>query len=78
MCYITATEFKKNLGHYMELSKTENIVVTKNKKVVTVLINDESYKLLLLEQAKGSFGKMDNDIDYDELLKQEIFAKCGF
>ena len=36
---VTATEFKLNLGKYLELVLTEDIWVTKNGKTVAKLIN---------------------------------------
>ena len=33
MCIITATELKKNLGRYIMLAQTEEIIVTKNGKI---------------------------------------------
>lgn len=36
---VTATEFKLNLGKYLELVRTEDIWVTKNGKTVAKLIN---------------------------------------
>lgn len=36
---ITATEFKKNLGKYLELVSNEDILITKNGKIVAKLIN---------------------------------------
>lgn len=36
---ITATEFKTNFGHYLDLVPTEDIWVTKNGKVVVRLVN---------------------------------------
>lgn len=37
MCIITATELKQNLGKYLELSQSEDVIVKKNGKVVTML-----------------------------------------
>ena len=34
MCYVTATELKKNLSYYLERSMTEDVYVTKNKKII--------------------------------------------
>ena len=36
---ITATELKNNLGKYLLLSATEDILITKNEKVVAKLVN---------------------------------------
>ena len=76
--YITATEFKKNLGHYMELSNIEDIYVTKNDKVITVLMNPDKASLVLIEELSGCFKTTDKNVDFDEILKKEIFKRCGF
>ena len=78
MCYITATELKNNLGHYMELSQKEDVCVTKNGKVITVLTNEASVKLIALEKARGCLGKVKKDIDYDAIIKEEISRRCGY
>ena len=39
MLEITATEFKVNFGHYLDLVPTEDIWVTKNGKYVASLVN---------------------------------------
>ena len=78
MCQITATELKNNLGYYMELSFTEDVYVTKNNKVITVLTNSEKHRLALIDQLSGSFGKINEDVDYDEILKQELMKRCTF
>ena len=37
MCHVTATELKKNLSYYLTLSLTEDVLVTKNKRIISVL-----------------------------------------
>lgn len=37
MTQITATELKNNLGKYLKLANSEEILITKNSKVVAVL-----------------------------------------
>ena len=78
MCQITATELKNNLGYYMELSSQEDIYVTKNNKVITVLTNSERHRLQLIDEISGSFGKVDENVDYDEILRKAITEKCTF
>ncbi len=39
MLKITATEFKQNFGHYLDLVPTEDIWVTKNGKYIARLVN---------------------------------------
>ena len=36
---ITATELKTNLGKYLQLAESEDILITKNGKVVAMLSN---------------------------------------
>lgn len=45
MCTITATEFKNNLGKYLDLSKNEEILITKYGKPISKLtpINSDSW-----------------------------------
>jgi prevent-host-death family protein len=55
---ITATEFKKNLGKYLGALAHEDVLITKNGKVVARLIDERAYregaaelnKLLLLRE----------------------------
>ena len=39
MLQITATEFKTNMGHYLEMIPYEDIWITKNGKLVARLVN---------------------------------------
>ena len=41
MCKVTATEFKENLGKYLDLCSTEDVVITKNGKIAGVLSNKQ-------------------------------------
>lgn len=36
---ITATEFKMNMGKYLEMVQTEDITITKNGRAIGVLVN---------------------------------------
>lgn len=53
MCVITATELKQNLKKYMELSLTEDVIVKKNNKVLTMLTNPL---------------KQDEEVDFDDAI----------
>jgi len=50
---ITATQFKKNLGYYLALAKTEDIVITKNRKPIAKLVNPFAEKLQALDAITG-------------------------
>ena len=78
MCLITASELKNNLGHYMELAKTEDVYVSKNGKVFIVLTSPEDKALANLDSLLGKYNPKKEAVDYDALLKERIFEKCVF
>ena len=78
MCYITATELKKNLGKYLKLSEKENVYVTKNGKVITVLTNPDNASLVDIDSLVGKYNPEGKEVDYDKLLEEAIREKCGF
>lgn len=53
---ITATEFKKNFGKYLELASKEDILITRNGKTIAKLSspNDIEAKLKILESMVGA------------------------
>ena len=68
MCVITATELKQNLGKYIDLSKTEDVIVKKNGKIITMLTSTH-----LRESALSTFmsfaGKYEG-FDYEAILAE--------
>ncbi len=77
MCYITATELKKNLGHYLQLCNSEDICVTKNKKVIAIISNPDDKALKNFFSLRGVL-KDESDKDSKEIVGEEIMKKCGF
>ncbi len=69
---ITATELKNNLGKYLILSATEDILITKNGKVVAKLTNPYQDRV---ETAKSLFGILPKDADAEEAKKERLGAK---
>ena len=59
MITITATEFKKNFGKYLELVKTEDIEVTKNGNVIGVFYNP------IMRDFESLFGSL-KGVTYDK------------
>ena len=49
MCYVTATELKNNLSYYLEKSKEEDIYITKNNRVISVLVSPQIKAILEAE-----------------------------
>ena len=46
MCYITVTELKNNLSYYLEKSVSEDVYVTKNNVVISVITNPQKKSFL--------------------------------
>ena len=74
MCYITATELKKNLGHYLELSNQEDIFVTKNNKVITVLTSPRDKAFAAFLNMQGALGLCESDPSGTDELAEGIIA----
>ena len=56
---VTATEFKKNLGKFLEMSLEEEILITKNGKIIAQLSQPNAEKLAILRTLVG-FAKEEN------------------
>ena len=64
MCTITATEWKKNFGKYMELALTEDIIITKNGKPNLKVSNVKSDSFeRLTNHFIGAFNEEDADFN---------------
>lgn len=57
---ITATELKRNLGHYLELSQREDVYVSKNGKLVSKLSSPFEANSQIVESLVGILPE-----DYD-------------
>lgn len=69
---ITATELKNNLGKYLILSATEDVLITKNGKVVAKLTNPYQDRV---DTAKSLFGILPKNADEAEAKKERLGAK---
>ena len=82
MCYVTATELKNNLSYYLEKSKEEDVFVTKNNQVISVLVNPQLRALYEAERIIKSLNIQESEEDkkkyYKELIGEEIMKKCGY
>ena len=72
---ISITELKKHLSFYLQLSQTEDVCVTKYGKTISLLTNPDRPYLLLLDSLMGKYNPDNQKVDYDELLKEEIFKR---
>ena len=68
---ITATEFKTNLGKYLEIVNNEDIFITKNGKTIAQLSKPTSNKIAAL---RGLIGIADtgNEINMDEIRMERL------
>lgn len=67
---VTATEFKLNLGKYLDLVLTEDIWVTKNGKTVAKLINPN---VSAVDSISGVLaGKIPIEIDRHSLREERL------
>lgn len=77
---ITLTELKRNLGKYIKMSQEEDILVTKNGKIISRITEPfsarkekmEKQKIIkeLIGSAKGKYMSLD-DIRAERLKKHE-------
>lgn len=71
MCTITATELKKNLGKYIELSQTEDIYITKNGKPYSKLSSALNNAIDDLLSLSGIFKDSELTIDDTRMERLE-------
>lgn len=69
---ITATELKNNLGKYLILSATEDVLITKNGKVIAKLTNPYQDRV---QTAKSLFGVLPKDVDVKGAKEERLEAK---
>ena len=75
MCFVTATELKKNLSFYIQKSATEDVYITKNGEVISCLTNSKMKALDELDEFLSNVDiKKENKSD-DEILFEGLFRK---
>lgn len=67
---VTATEFKLNLGKYLELVLTEDIWVTKNGKIVAKLVNPNVSAVDFISGVLE--GKVPADLDRHAIREERL------
>ena len=70
---ITATEFKANLGKYLEMVDEQEIIITKNGKSIARLSKPESEKIHFLNALVGVASNL--EIQDKDDLRQERLSK---
>lgn len=74
---ITATEFKMNLGKYLELVSNEDVFITKNGKIIAKLTIPQSNKIAALRSLVG-IAKGKEDVSLDEIKKERLRRQWKF
>lgn len=68
---VTATEFKTNLGKYLELAVTQDIFITKNGKNIARLTSPSVNKLAVLDNLVGIAPQTD-DLDEKSIREERL------
>jgi prevent-host-death family protein len=67
---ITATELKTNIGKYLQLAETQDIIITKNNKPIVKLVSLNENKLDILNNLVGIVK--DDGYTLDDYKKDRI------
>ena len=70
---ITATEFKTNLGKYLELTAAQDIFITKNGKNIARLTSPSVNKLAVLDSIVGIIPQ--NEDLNEKVIREERLAR---
>lgn len=68
---VTATEFKSNLGKYLDMVATQDVYITKNGKNIARLTSSSSNKLAVLDELIG-IASPPGDMDEDAIRKERL------
>ncbi len=68
---ITATEFKNNLGKYLQLAAAQDIFITKNGTSIARLTSPSMDKLAALDSLVG-IAESEAPLDKDEIRKERL------
>lgn len=75
MCYVTATELKKNLSFYLAKAMKEDVFVTKNGEIITCLTNPKFKALVELDEILSSIDFKSSETPDDDALYNELSKK---
>ena len=70
---VTATEFKSNLGKYLELVATQDVDITKNGKNIARLTSPPTSKLAVLDELVGITA--DAPVQDEDSIRRERLAR---
>ena len=71
---VTATDFKMNLGKYLDMVADEEILITKNGKIIAQLTQPNAEKLAILRTLVGC-ASSDKPVTLEEIRKERLSKK---
>jgi prevent-host-death family protein len=71
---VTATEFKTNIGKYLALADSEDVLITKNGRSVAKLVTARDARTSALRSLRGMLKGSDATL---ESIREERLAKYG-
>ena len=74
---ISVTELRKKLSYYINVLKTDDILITKCGKVVAVLSRPQNKYDEALIRLFCCLKTTDTKEDYKEMIGDEILKRCG-
>ena len=72
---ITATELKTNLGKYLDMIVEEDILITKNGKIIAKLSQPDAEKIAILKTLVGYAKGVQDDTSLDEIKSERLSKK---
>ena len=66
---VTATEFKTNLGKYLELVAQEDVFITRNGKTIAKVINPQ---ISAVDSLRGLLKNAPSDLDLDSVREERL------
>jgi len=74
---ITATEFKTNFGKYLDMIIEEDVLISKNGKVVAILSKPKDEKYASLMRLIDIVHTEEN-ISLDDIRRERLSRQCKF
>ena len=75
---VNVTDFRNNISHYIELSASEDVHVTKNGEVVSILTSPDKEYYQKLVNLCGCLKEYDTGENYKDAIGEEIMRRCGY
>ena len=77
MKLISIKELESHLDYYLSLSSEEDILITKDEEVISVMTNPKSKALDNFLSLRGAFGTLPENVDYKDIVTDELMEKMS-